>query len=65
VTNDMLWDSKMNPMWCDSPESLRKYLRSTMETDPKRLRGCRVRTGWPFKFVSVEQYLADSGEESG
>jgi hypothetical protein len=65
VINDMLLDPNGNPMWCDSPDAFRRHILFLRETDPKRIRGCRVRYGWPFKFVSVEEYLSDLGEESG
>jgi hypothetical protein len=58
----MLFDARMNPRWCDNPEALRRYLLSQKILNPERLRGCRVRAGWPQKLMSVEEYLKEGND---
>lgn len=53
----MVVDKNMYPVWCNTPESCRAWLRYRIKDDPSNVYGYMVRTGWPSKLVWVHEYL--------
>lgn len=59
VPNDMVLDKNLNPAWCNTPESCKRWLRYRLEQD-SRLWEYKVRIGKSMRIVSVQAYLGES-----
>jgi hypothetical protein len=62
VVNDMVFDRNMNPAWCNSPESCRRWLEFRLDSDPTVWQ-YKVRIGRTLEYVTVIDYLKRRGKK--
>jgi hypothetical protein len=56
--NDMVYDQNMNPVWCNTPESCKKWLRHRVKQNAGIFESSvRIWRDGGYVIVSVVEYL--------